>query len=109
MTRRSFGFLAAWMSAASLQTGCTAIIARSRVASAEEGVLLAERAGAENQSPYEYTAARLYLEKAREEESQARYGAAASLAAEAARLAETARHEAAQAARTPGATSDEVE
>ena len=106
MTRQSVGILSVWVSLAFLQTGCTAIIARSRLASAEEGVVLAERAGAEKRSPYEYTSARLYLEKAREEESEARYGAAASLAAEASRFAEVARREAATA---PGAIAEEVE
>jgi hypothetical protein len=106
MTGRSFGFLAAWVSVSLLQSGCTALIARSRIASAEESVLLAGRAGAEKRSPYEFTAARLYVEKAREEEEQARYGAAAALADEAARFAETARHEAAAG---EGAASEEVE
>jgi hypothetical protein len=102
MTLRSLGFLVAWMTSAIVQTGCTAIIARSRVAAAEEGVVLAQRAGAEKHSPYEFTAARLHLEKAREEESKARYGAAASLADESARLAESARQEAATASTLPG-------
>jgi hypothetical protein len=90
------------MSSALVQTGCTAIIARSRVAAAEESVLLAQRTGAEKRSPYEFTAARLHLEKAREEEAKARYGAAATLAAEAARQAEAARREAAAASALSG-------
>jgi hypothetical protein len=102
MTLRSLGFLAAWISSALVQTGCTAIIARSRVSAAEEGVVLAQRAGAAKRSPYEFTAARLHLEKAREEESKARYGAAASLAVEAARLAELARKEAVTVSTLPG-------
>ncbi|MFM2152678.1 MAG: hypothetical protein RL199_1113 [Pseudomonadota bacterium] len=104
MSSRSVGLLSAVAWLASTQAGCTAIISRSRVAAAEDRVLVARQAGAEKRCPYEFTAAGLYLEKAREEEARARYGAAAALADEAVRLAEAARVEAAASA---GSTEEE--
>ena len=85
--------------------GCTAVIARSRVAAAGEALLLAGRAGAERSSPYEFTKARLSLEKAREEEDRGRYGPAADLAAEAERLAVEARENALGEAGAPASVT----
>ena len=104
MTFRSLGFLAVTTTALLCQSGCTAIIARSRVAAAEDRLAAARRAGAEKRCPYEFTAARLYLEKARDEESRARYGAAAGFADESARLSEAAGREASVVG---GATGEE--
>lgn len=57
-------------------SGCGATLARARVSGAKAALAGAERAGAEELAPYEFTAALLYLEKAMEMEAYARFGPA---------------------------------
>lgn len=62
-------------------TGCGAVIARQRIVGAGAELAAAKRAGAEATSPYEYTGAVLYLEKAKEAEAYGRFGPAMTFGA----------------------------
>jgi Domain of unknown function (DUF4398) len=63
-----------------LLAGCGPIGARGVIREAETAVVRARAAGGERFAPYETAAAQLYLEKAREEQGRAQYGAAQDLA-----------------------------
>jgi hypothetical protein len=69
--------------------GC-AVRATSAILAAEEKLRAAETAGAATRAPYEYTLARSYLEKAKEETGSSDYGAAESLAQRAGSFADAA-------------------
>jgi len=60
--------------------GCGPIGARGVIREAESAVVRARAAGGDRFAPYETAAAQLYLEKAREEQGRAQYGAAQELA-----------------------------
>lgn len=104
------------MLALSLEGGCGAALYTIDVIAAETVVAEAEQAGAADLAPYELYAAREYLQKAREEASEASYEdalryaqAAGRLAREASALAQRRRDEQAGARRvvereTPGGT-----
>jgi uncharacterized protein YceK len=77
--------------AVALLSGCATIDASRSLAAAEVALEGARAAGAEKQAPYEYAAADLYFQKAREENGHARYGDAAEHAQRAATLAEAAK------------------
>lgn len=70
--------------------GC-AVRATSAILAAEEQIRSAETAGAATRAPYEYTLARSYLEKAKEETGSSDYGVAEALAQRAGSFAEAAR------------------
>ena len=72
-------------------TGCGAFIARTKIVGAQSAVAAARRADAEKKSPYEFTSALLYLEKAREEEAYGRFGAAIQFGRQAEQLADKAK------------------
>lgn len=91
-------FLAA---AALLTSGCGAFIARTKIVGAQTALSSAHRADAEKKSPYEYTGAQLYLEKAREEEAYGRYGAAIEFGGQSEQLADRAKLNAATAENEP--------
>lgn len=55
-------------------SGCGAMVAKTRFIGADIAIRAAERAGAERKATYDYTAAQVYFEKAREEEGKARFG-----------------------------------
>lgn len=97
------GRIVALSALALAQTGCGAMVARARIVGAETAVAAAKRADAERKAPYEYTSALLYLEKAREEEAYARFGAAIEFGGLSESLAEKAKLNAATAEpeRTP--------
>lgn len=78
-------------------TGCGSFIARTKIVAATTAVGAARRADAEKKSPYEFTSAVLYLEKAREEEAYGRYGAAIEFGGQAETLADRAKLNAATA------------
>lgn len=59
---------------------CGPIGAHGVIREAESAVVRARYAGADRYAPYETAAAELYLEKAREEQNRAEYGAAQELA-----------------------------
>lgn len=65
---------------AALSTGCTAAKATLHVVTAEQALARAREQDADELALYEYTLARRYLEKAREEQGYADYKTAALLA-----------------------------
>jgi hypothetical protein len=71
--------------------GCAVVDATRSLASAEVAMVGARAAGADKTAPYEYTAADAHFQKAREENSRARYGDAVEHARKAAALADQAR------------------
>lgn len=81
--------------------GCSAAVARAKVLQAETSLGAAQRAGAEERAPYEYTAAVLYLEKARELEAYARFGPSREFGALSEKMAESARAKAIAAETEP--------
>ena len=89
------------VAAVTLLTGCGAMVARARIVGAETAVGAARRAQAETKAIYEYTAATIYLEKAREEEAYGRFGNAIEWGGLAEQLAEKARLAAATAEPEP--------
>jgi hypothetical protein len=80
-------------------SGCGAFIARTKIVGASSAVAAARRADAERKSPYEYTSALLYLEKAREAEAYGRFGAAIEFGGESEKLADRAKLNASTAER----------
>jgi uncharacterized protein YceK len=74
-----------------LLSGCATVAASRSLDAAEVALEGARAAGAEKQAPYEYASAQAYLQKAKEEESRARYRDAVEHAQRAARLAAAAR------------------
>jgi hypothetical protein len=80
--------------ALALLTGCATIDSARSLADAEVALEGARIAGAEKQAPYEYAAADLYYQKAREENGRARYADAVDHANQARKLAEEARNKA---------------
>ena len=82
-------------------SGCGAVIARQRIAGAAADLAAAKRAGAESSSPYEYTGAMLYLEKAKEAEAYGRFGPAMTFGAMAGDWARKATFNAASAEPLP--------
>lgn len=77
--------------AIALLAGCASIDASRSLAAAEVALEGARAAGAEKQATYEYVSADANLQKAREENSRARYRDAVEHAQAAAKLAEEAR------------------
>ena len=63
-----------------LLAGCGPVIAHGVIRESESAVLRARALDGERLAPYETTSAELYLEKAREEQGRAQYGAAQELA-----------------------------
>jgi Domain of unknown function (DUF4398) len=61
-------------------TGCGPIGAHGVIREAETALVRARAVGSERYAPYQTAAAELYLEKAREEQGRAQYGAAKDLA-----------------------------
>jgi hypothetical protein len=80
-----------------LGSGCGAFIARTKIVGAQTAVASAQLAESDKKSPYEYTGALLYLEKAREEEAYGRFGAAIEFGGKAEELADKAKLNAATA------------
>jgi uncharacterized protein DUF4398 len=73
-----------------LLAGCGPLGATSVIGDAEVAVARARAADGERLAPYETVSAELYLEKAREQQGRAQYGAAQELARESLRLAQQA-------------------
>lgn len=84
-------------------TACGPVQSTSALIDADAQLEAARAAGARSEAPYEYTAAEVYLAKAREAEGHARYEASTRLAERAAELARAAR---AKAAATPPAAKE---
>jgi len=73
-----------------LAAGCGPIRATSVIGDAEAAVFRARAADGERLAPYETISAELYLEKAREQQGRAQYGAAEELARQSLRFAREA-------------------
>ena len=71
--------------------GCGPVRSTSHLLDAEVQIQAARTAGAEKLAPYEWTAANLYIHKAREEVSYSDYQAGVDFAEKAARFATEAR------------------
>jgi hypothetical protein len=80
---------------------CGPIQTTSRLIDADVEIEAARAAGAARTSPYEYTEARLYYDKARELEGRARYEEAAELASKSVTFAKAARKNAISASNRP--------
>jgi hypothetical protein len=87
-TRRALAVVLAAMWAV---TGCGPIWAAGAISRASTAVDDARKAGAEEQAPYEFTKAQMYLRYAREAVSRSDHEAAQTFGDEAARLATAAR------------------
>lgn len=108
-TLRPAACLLAW-----LAFGCGPVGATSVIGDAETAVARARAADGERLAPYETVSAELYLEKAREEQGRAQYGAAMDLARQSMKFAALAaqraaeqRSRAAQPPPTPPARPDQ--
>ena len=74
-----------------LASGCTAAIAHARISDAQSAIAAAEAEGPTAKGSYEYVSALLYLEKAKEAEAYARFGAAMDLSSSSMEFAQKAR------------------
>lgn len=95
------GWMALAVAGCSSILGCGPLVGGVEIVNAKDALQAARDAGAEAAARYEYTAARTYLTKAREEYSYSDYGAAKTFAARALELAVQARELAEAAARIP--------
>lgn len=83
--------LLALVAAAGALAGCGPLKSTTNLLDAEVQIQAARTAGAEKLAPYEWTAANLYIRKAREEVSYSDYQAGVDFAEKAARFATEAR------------------
>ncbi len=83
--------LLALVAAAGALAGCGPVKSTSNLLDAEVQIQAARTAGAERLAPYEWTAANLYIRKAREEVGYSDYQAGVDFAEKAARYAAEAR------------------
>lgn len=74
---------------------CGPVRSTSALIDADEQLEAARTAGAQSKAPYEYTAAEVYLHKAREAQGRAEYDASTRFASRAAELGRQARDRAA--------------
>lgn len=82
------------VAAAGALAGCGPLKSTSHLLDAEVQIQAARTAGAEKLAPYEWTAANLYIHKAREEVSYSDYQAGVDFAEKASRYANEAREKA---------------
>ena len=82
------------VAAVSLLAACGPVKSTSNILDAEVQIQAARTAGAEKLAPYEWTAANLYLHKAREEVGYSDYQAGVDFAVKASRFANEAREKA---------------
>src|SRR5690242_10409136 len=97
--------LLALVAAAGALAGCGPVKSTSHLLDAEVQIQAARTAGAEKLAPYEWTAANLYIRKAREEVSYSDYQAGVDFAEKAARFAAEARTKAMANANAEDASS----
>ena len=86
--------LSVLVAAVSLLAACGPVKSTSNLLDAEVQIQAARTAGAEKLAPYEWTAANLYLHKAREEVGYSDYQAGVDFAVKASRFANEAREKA---------------
>ncbi len=82
------------VAAAGAVAGCGPLRSTTNLLDAEVQIQAARTAGAEKLAPYEWTAANLYIRKAREEVSYSDYQAGVDFAEKASRFANQAREQA---------------
>jgi outer membrane biogenesis lipoprotein LolB len=90
------------LTAAAALTGCGPIQSTAALIDADVAVEAARAAGASQASPYEFTGAEAYLQKAREVSGRAQYETATRFAEKARGLAAEARKNATAASNRPG-------
>jgi hypothetical protein len=90
--------LLAMVAAAGVLAGCGPVKSTAHLLDAEVQIQAARTAGAERLAPYEWTAANLYIRKAREEVGYSDFQAGVDFAEKAARFAAQARERAMAAA-----------
>ncbi len=95
------------VAAAGAVAGCGPLRSTSNLLDAEVQIQAARTAGAEKLAPYEWTAANLYIRKAREEVGYSDFQAGVDFAEKAARFATQAREQALKAANAEDASTDE--
>lgn len=88
--------------------GCGPIRSTAFIIDAEVQIQAAKTAGAEKLAPYEWTAANLYIYKAREEVGTSDYGVAVDFAEKASRYANEARDKSLAITREEGPTGPTV-
>ncbi len=72
-------------------TGCAPVLGVSAIGRAELAIEAATLAGSREHAPYEYTAAKLYYDKAREKQNRSQFGMARNYAQKAQSFAQKAR------------------
>lgn len=95
------------VAAAGALAGCGPLKSTSHLLDAEVQIQAARTAGAEKLAPYEWTAANLYIHKAREEVSYSDYQAGVDFAEKASRYANEAREKAISVANANAAGGDD--
>lgn len=85
--------------------GCGPVRSTANILDAEVQIQAAKTAGAEKEAPYEWTAANLYIHKAREEVATSDYQAGVSFAVKASKYANEAREKAMARAGTESPSS----
>ncbi len=100
-------YLSVMVAVAGALSGCGPVRSTANILDAEVQIQAARTAGAEKLAPYEWTAANLYIHKAREEVSYSDYQAGVDFAVKASKYANEAREKAMAAAgsETPGRDS----
>ena len=79
------------VAAAGALAGCGPVRSTANILDAEVQIQAARTAGAEKEAPYEWTAANLYIHKAREEVAYSDYQAGVNFAVKASKFANEAR------------------
>ncbi|MBU8898384.1 hypothetical protein DRW03_33410 [Corallococcus sp. H22C18031201] len=92
--------LSVLLTVAGALAACGPVKTTANLLDAEVQIQAARTAGAEKEAPYEWTAANLYLQKAREEVGYSDYQAGVDFAVKAARFANEAREKSMAAAGT---------
>jgi hypothetical protein len=91
---------------ASALAGCGPVRSTANILDAEVDIQAARTAGAEKEAPFEWTAANLYLEKAREEVGYSDYQAGVDFAVKASKYAKEAREKSMANANSDSTPSD---
>jgi hypothetical protein len=88
--------------------GCGPVRSTANILDAEVQIQAARTAGAEKEAPYEWTAANLYIHKAREEVAYSDYQAGVNFAVKASKFANEAREKSMASAGTDSTSSTDT-
>lgn len=91
---------------AGVLAGCGPVRSTANILDAEVQIQAARTAGAEKEAPYEWTAANLYIHKAREEVAYSDYQAGVNFAVKASKFANEAREKAMASANADSTSAD---